>query len=1531
MVTRLTNVDYNETPISSEKYNRETNHIYENLNAALSFNTQPTPPTDLFDGLIWYDTNYEPPLMKRYNEDAQEWQWGGNYIYGPGDQFPPENPMKGATRFNNVTGATEYWTGLTWLAVSIEGLGSTFSGNGAYLWDKEPKLPDRMFYPVIGCGYDINPDSGQAGSSASDYNDIFVIGGNARLMKESLMYSLNAGTTDWLLVTGLENCLVESGVPRQYIDELCTVERIIGFNGDSLLPSTTISTPFVFAIIRTATGEETGMHYVIGIRVTDTGAFVAGQAVKAILIPDGLTNKPLAADIFNGKLRVAGKDDQGVATMWDISWTDNNFSLDPAPTQLTGWSSSISGLVNYYTRNNVAGILDDGRQFGYVQSVATVDTGPGEACNRMGFVQPDNRLIAVGESGKLYNGLDGTTGALPKWEHIVMFDGVEARALDCVVSAKRHTELVVGSVQMYGIDYGAIFEKKMGSSDYQVVWQSESDDIACSIAFSAVRNSFLTLGRNRITGELEGIYDSDLRSVSDYFASINRQLQTLTSIVNKAMYRGGAKKGEIRAWTQPISQIPEGWALCDGRWNDEFGGNVPNLSGRFLRGFGSAAGEVLVTGGADSILLGVDNLPPHEHNLGSHTHNITATSHTHTFNHTHSYTGGGHSHGISANASHTHSFSGTSYASMSISGTAASSGSHTHTTNGTIPAVNSGYFENRKVALDFTTTPYNAPIANTSGTGWKSIAGVASNGAHTHNVTGTVSGNISVSGTTGSGSPSIPQSTNSSTPGIQITAYQGSTGPSTGTGTLTSQPSTNISGKTGSGQPLQNIPSNVTVFWIIATRDHAAAEGIDTSFLSAEQMMAILHATNPGPDNPFLTALDVDAFPAGPPGQSAYEAAVASGFSGTNEQWLSSLHGPAGESAYVIALQNGFQGTQTEWLASMQGTDGQDGTDGTNGLTAYEVAVINGYTGTAQEWIASLHSVDIPEGTTADIGKKLEKVGPLKNDVAWVTDDTAIEEVVVFNHYPTEAELAALPVDTLVMVGNQTPDQSPFAAAALAYDIDTRALGIQMTDGQVRGQVTLPLCEMPMGEDPGQAGMMAPEECLALHNVINTVETLAMGGVFVATYATLALFQATHATVANGYAHNPTEIMPGGRIEGTVNVSDFLFVDQDTDHGNSVTSYILVQDTTTGTKFWTFRRTEDTKIAQATNTSLGIVQGTPVNTTTGATDGKIRIEADGTMSLNGWNRIVENKMDKVSLFDVMNIPVFAEDGTGGSALVDSGYAPSDFATAAQGALADTSMQRPASVVAGNVAQFSSDGNVVDSGKPASSLAQKPATFMNNNVMRFDMNGNAYDSGIPHTSVAIASGTFISAPPGNILIKGTESRNTYASDSGVNVNHLVRHYGTENQFGVNNLAAFSNAQGTFVHDSEIPMGQIAGLTNIQSPNAAHTRIGTWLQTGTAYMRYIFTITMPDVVLPALDPSFSIGSFGSSGFRFVIKAEISVVNKMNGGFQVNPPGFYIEAYANGGGGRLLVNTNVLIADWYTQRYAGQEATIITELHY
>lgn len=60
----------------------------------------------------------------------------------------------------------------------------------------------------------------------------------------------------------------------------------------------------------------------------------------------------------------------------------------------------------------------------------------------------------------------------------------------------------------------------------------------------------------------------------------------------------------------------------------------------------------------------------------------------------------------------------------------------------------------------------------------------------------------------------------------------------------------------------------------------------------------------------------------GSQGLSAYQIAVANGFSGSEEDWLTMLEGIDGASAYQIAQSNGFVGSQSAWLASLKGEQG---------------------------------------------------------------------------------------------------------------------------------------------------------------------------------------------------------------------------------------------------------------------------------------------------------------------------------------------------------------------------------------------------------------------------------------------------------------------------------------------------------------------------------------------------------------------------------------------------------------------------------
>jgi len=79
-------------------------------------------------------------------------------------------------------------------------------------------------------------------------------------------------------------------------------------------------------------------------------------------------------------------------------------------------------------------------------------------------------------------------------------------------------------------------------------------------------------------------------------------------------------KGSIEIWTQNLTLIPNGWAICDGT------GGTPNLLSKFVRGVASAVTDPGVTGGLDTVTLTSSQIAAHNHTAVSysHTHTIPA-------------------------------------------------------------------------------------------------------------------------------------------------------------------------------------------------------------------------------------------------------------------------------------------------------------------------------------------------------------------------------------------------------------------------------------------------------------------------------------------------------------------------------------------------------------------------------------------------------------------------------------------------------------------------------------------------------------------------------------------------------------------------------------------------------------------------------------------------------------------------------------------------------------------------------------------
>lgn len=106
----------------------------------------------------------------------------------------------------------------------------------------------------------------------------------------------------------------------------------------------------------------------------------------------------------------------------------------------------------------------------------------------------------------------------------------------------------------------------------------------------------------------------------------------------------GVPVGIICMWSGSISNVPSGWALCNGQ------NGTPDLRGRFVVGAGGAY-SVGATGGAAQVTLTTAQIPAHGHSgtaasAGSHSHAASTGS-----NGSHSHSGstnsaGAHTHGI---------------------------------------------------------------------------------------------------------------------------------------------------------------------------------------------------------------------------------------------------------------------------------------------------------------------------------------------------------------------------------------------------------------------------------------------------------------------------------------------------------------------------------------------------------------------------------------------------------------------------------------------------------------------------------------------------------------------------------------------------------------------------------------------------------------------------------------------------------------------------------------------------------------------
>jgi microcystin-dependent protein len=89
-------------------------------------------------------------------------------------------------------------------------------------------------------------------------------------------------------------------------------------------------------------------------------------------------------------------------------------------------------------------------------------------------------------------------------------------------------------------------------------------------------------------------------------------------------------KGSIIMWYGKSTEIPNGWAICDGSHNSKFGREVPDLRKRFVVGAESDDGSNTYglgkTGGVETVALTENQMPSHSHSGKAQTTNIEKKS-----------------------------------------------------------------------------------------------------------------------------------------------------------------------------------------------------------------------------------------------------------------------------------------------------------------------------------------------------------------------------------------------------------------------------------------------------------------------------------------------------------------------------------------------------------------------------------------------------------------------------------------------------------------------------------------------------------------------------------------------------------------------------------------------------------------------------------------------------------------------------------------------------------------------------------------
>lgn len=142
---------------------------------------------------------------------------------------------------------------------------------------------------------------------------------------------------------------------------------------------------------------------------------------------------------------------------------------------------------------------------------------------------------------------------------------------------------------------------------------------------AAASGDFTVEGKTTLKGNLEvtgGTVSAQALEATNLVVNGNITASTSGSLAGY----GVTPVGGIIMWSGSPNQVPDGWALCDGRTSN--GRTTPNLSGKFIVGYSSSDSDynpVGKTGGEKKHTLTVAEMPSHTHDMKFKSYDLAAS------------------------------------------------------------------------------------------------------------------------------------------------------------------------------------------------------------------------------------------------------------------------------------------------------------------------------------------------------------------------------------------------------------------------------------------------------------------------------------------------------------------------------------------------------------------------------------------------------------------------------------------------------------------------------------------------------------------------------------------------------------------------------------------------------------------------------------------------------------------------------------------------------------------------------------------